>query len=204
MVGDFKDVFHTHAADIQSAITSVGLEDRVLLTGFVPDAELVYLYGRAHALVQPSLMEGFGLPVVEAMACGTPVISSRAGSLPEVVGNAGLFFDPTDVASMAATVNLVLADSRLRDELAGRGAGTCPTIHLGPRGPVTPGMLLGAQYHVGKQVAHEAFPWVSCHPLRRGFRLSLLRAGRDSLADPATARLHQQLLPFLPRPSSGG
>ena len=118
LVGDFKDVFHTHVAEIQSAIASAGLNERVLLPGFVPDAELVYLYSRAYALVQPSLMEGFGLPAVEAMACGTPVISSRAGSLPEVVGDAGLFFDPTDVASMAATISQVLGDSRLRDDLA--------------------------------------------------------------------------------------
>ena len=74
------------------------------MPGFVPDDELVYLYSRAYALVQPSLMEGFGLPAVEAMACGTPVVSSRAGSLPEVVGEAGLFFDPTDVASIASTI----------------------------------------------------------------------------------------------------
>ena len=120
VVGDFKDVFHTHVAEIQSAIASAGLKDRVLLPGFVPDAELVYLYSRAYALVQPSLMEGFGLPAVEAMACGTPVLSSRAGSLPEVVGDAGLFFDPTDVASMAATISQALADTRLRDDLACR------------------------------------------------------------------------------------
>ena len=120
VVGDFKDVFHTHVAEVQSAIASAGLKDRVLLPGFVPDAELVYLYSRAYALVQPSLMEGFGLPAVEAMACGTPVFSSRAGSLPEVVGDAGLFFDPTDVASMAATISQALADTRLRDDLACR------------------------------------------------------------------------------------
>jgi glycosyltransferase involved in cell wall biosynthesis len=120
VVGDFKDVFHTHVAEIQSAIASAGLNDRVLLPGFVPDAELVHLYSRAYALVQPSLMEGFGLPAVEAMACGTPVISSRAGSLPEVVGDAGLFFDPTDVASMAATMSRILSDPRLRDDLARR------------------------------------------------------------------------------------
>ena len=120
VVGDFKDVFHTHVAEIQSAIASAGLKDRVLLPGFVPDAELVYLYSRTYALVQPSLMEGFGLPAVEAMACGTPVLSSRAGSLPEVVGDAGLFFDPTDVASMAATISQALADTRLRDDLACR------------------------------------------------------------------------------------
>ena len=120
VVGDFKDVFHTHVAEIQSAIASAGLNDRVLLPGFVPDAELVYLYSRAYALVQPSLMEGFGLPAVEAMVCGTPVISSRAGSLPEVVSDAGLFFDPTDVASMAATISRALADTWLRDDLACR------------------------------------------------------------------------------------
>ena len=115
-----KDVFHTHVAEIRAAIAAAGLKDRVLLPGFVPDAELVYLYSRAYALVQPSLMEGFGLPAVEAMACGTPVISSRAGSLPEVVGDAGLFFDPTDVASIAATISQFLADSRQRDDLARR------------------------------------------------------------------------------------
>jgi glycosyltransferase involved in cell wall biosynthesis len=118
VAGDFKDVFHTHVAEIQAAITAASLENRVLLPGFVPDADLVYLYSRAYALVLPSLMEGFGLPAVEAMACGTPVISSRAGSLPEVVGEAGCFFDPLDVASMAATIIEVLNDRRLRDDLA--------------------------------------------------------------------------------------
>ena len=118
LVGDFRDVFHTHVAEIRSAIDSAGLNERVLLPGFVPDCELVFLYSRAYALVQPSLMEGFGLPAVEAMACGTPVISSRAGSLPEVIGDSGLFFDPTDVASMAAIINKLLGDDRLRDDLA--------------------------------------------------------------------------------------
>jgi glycosyltransferase involved in cell wall biosynthesis len=99
LTGDIHDVFHTHVPQIRAAIAAFGLEQRVILTGFVPDDDLVFLYSRAYALIQPSLVEGFGLPAVEAMACGAPVISSRAGSLPEVVGPAGVYFDPTDVGS---------------------------------------------------------------------------------------------------------
>ena len=72
--------------------------------------------------MQPSLLEGFGLPPVEAMACGVPILYSRAGSLPEVIGDAGLDFDPTDVAAMAAALGRLLADPALRDEL---GSGRC-------------------------------------------------------------------------------
>ena len=103
------------------------------MTGFVPDDDLVYLYSRAYALVQPSLLEGFGLPAVEAMACGTPVISSRAGSLPEVVGEAGVYFDPTDVGSIAGAIGGLLADPGHRDRLASLRAGALGAIHLGRR-----------------------------------------------------------------------
>src|SRR5262249_58867790 len=104
LTGDLDDVFHTHVPQIREAIAARQLEDRVILTGFVPDDDLVFLYGRAYALVQPSLLEGFGLPAVEAMACGTPLVSSRAGSLPEVIGEAGVYFDPTDIGSIAAAL----------------------------------------------------------------------------------------------------
>ena len=120
LAGDINDVFHTHVPQIRAAIAQHGLHDRVILTGFVPDDDLVYLYTRATALVLPSLMEGFGLPAVEAMACGTPVISSRAGSLPEVVGEAGIYFDPTDVGSMAAAIGSLLNNLEYRDTLARR------------------------------------------------------------------------------------
>ena len=100
IVGDTGDVFHTHVPLLRETVSRHGLESSVIFTGFVPDADLAYLYNHAEALVQPSLMEGFGLPPVEAMACGTPVISSTAGSLPEVIGDAGLFFDPLDLAAM--------------------------------------------------------------------------------------------------------
>jgi glycosyltransferase involved in cell wall biosynthesis len=120
LVGDMKDVFYTHVPEIRSAIARGGLEHRVILPGFVPDTDLVHLYSRAYALVQPSLMEGFGLPAVEAMACGVPVVASRAGSLPEVVGDAGLLFDPTDVGSITWAIEAIVSDRCRRDELARR------------------------------------------------------------------------------------
>jgi glycosyltransferase involved in cell wall biosynthesis len=118
LTGDLHDVFHTHVPQIRAAIVKHDLCDRVIMTGFVPDEELVFLYSRAIALVQPSLLEGFGLPAVEAMACGTPVLSSRTGSLPEVVGEAGVYFDPTDVGSMADAIGSFLSDPEPRDRLA--------------------------------------------------------------------------------------
>jgi glycosyltransferase involved in cell wall biosynthesis len=102
-------------------VARLGLGRRVRFTGFVPDDDLVFLYNRAYALAQPSLLEGFGLPPVEAMACGIPVLYSRAGSLPEVVGGAGLDFDPTDVAAMAGAIGRLLGEPALRDRL-GRAA----------------------------------------------------------------------------------
>ncbi|WZO96375.1 glycosyltransferase family 1 protein [Isosphaeraceae bacterium EP7] len=118
LVGDLGDVFHTHVPELRAVIERLGLGHRVHLAGFVPDDELAYLYSRAFALVQPSLMEGFGLPPVEAMACGTPVLSSTAGSLPEVVGPAGRFFDPRDIDAIARSMRELLDDPAGRDRLA--------------------------------------------------------------------------------------
>ncbi|MEO6811771.1 MAG: glycosyltransferase family 1 protein [Isosphaeraceae bacterium] len=119
LVGDLGDVFHTHVPALRDATKRWNVKDRVIFTGFVPDDELATLYSRAYALVQPSLMEGFGLPPVESMACGTPVLYSRAGSLPEVVGAAGLDFDPTDVRAMTSILDRVASDLALRQRLAG-------------------------------------------------------------------------------------
>jgi glycosyltransferase involved in cell wall biosynthesis len=119
LVGDIGDVFHTHVPELREAVARFILEDRVQFTGFVPDDDLAHLYRRAYALVQPSLMEGFGLPPVEAMACGTPVLSSNAGSLPEVVGEAGRFFNPTDIKAMADAMVELLDHPSERDRLAG-------------------------------------------------------------------------------------
>ena len=119
LVGDIGDVFHTHIPALREAVERFGLNQRAHFTGFVPDADLAHLYRRAYALAQPSLMEGFGLPPVEAMACGTPVLSSTAGSLPEVVGDAGVYFDPTDIQAMTRAIRSLLADPAERDRLAG-------------------------------------------------------------------------------------
>jgi glycosyltransferase involved in cell wall biosynthesis len=118
LVGDVNDVFHTHVPQIRAAISRHRLEERVILTGFVPDEDLAYLYSSAYALILPSLLEGFGLPAVEAMACGTPVVSSRAGSLPEVVGDAGVYFEATDVASIAGAIRMILDEPSQREHLA--------------------------------------------------------------------------------------
>jgi glycosyltransferase involved in cell wall biosynthesis len=120
LVGDLGDVFHTHVPALREAVARLGLDARVNFTGFVPDEDLADIYNRAYALVQPSLAEGFGLPPVEAMACGTPVLASRAGSLPEVVGDAGRFFEPTDVDAIASALGSLLNDPEARDRLAAR------------------------------------------------------------------------------------
>ena len=121
IVGDFTDVFHTEVRQIREQIARVGRPESVLMTGYVPDEDLAHFYRLSYALVQPSLMEGFGLPPVEAMASGTPVLASTAGSLPEVVGPAGLFFDPRDEREIEQVIRHFLADRSGR-EILGRVA----------------------------------------------------------------------------------
>ncbi len=94
----------------------------IIFTGFVPDGELKWLYTNAKAYVFPSLSEGFGLPGLEAMVHGCPVVSSNATSLPEVHGDAAVYFDPEDIADMAEKINQVLAATpKARQELIEKG-----------------------------------------------------------------------------------
>jgi glycosyltransferase involved in cell wall biosynthesis len=102
--------FSMERQKLLSLITKMNLHKDVVFFDYVPDEDLPYFYNAAEVLVMPSLYEGFGLPVVEAMACGTPVVCTHAGSLPEVLGQAGVYVDPTDHRKMADAL-LTLLDN---------------------------------------------------------------------------------------------
>ncbi len=107
--------------DIFAAARDSGYADDLVFTDYIPDADLVALYNAADVFVYPSIFEGFGLPPLEAMACGTPVICSDTSSLPEVVGDAALMVDPYDIETLAATMADVLRSEGLRANLSARG-----------------------------------------------------------------------------------
>ncbi|MGZ4852632.1 MAG: glycosyltransferase family 4 protein [Halobacteriota archaeon] len=94
---------------------------RVRICGYVSDADIQSLYEEADVFVYPSLYEGFGLPVLEAMACGCPIIASNVSSLPEVVGEAGMLVDPYDIEALAYAVSTVLDDDELKREMSRKG-----------------------------------------------------------------------------------
>lgn len=94
----------------------------IVFTDFLPDDQARWIDHHCLAYVFPSLMEGFGLPALEAMAVGAPVVSSNATCLPEVYGNAAEYFDPKDVAQMAAVIDKVISSEKLREKLRGEGA----------------------------------------------------------------------------------
>ncbi len=127
-----------HAAGLADALVIVGrrgwlfdaffadlarspAKDAVLFPGFVPDADLPAVYAGAQVMAFPSEFEGFGLPVLEAMACGAPVVCSNTSSLPEVAGDAALLVDPLDVNILADALARVLQDAPLREQMRARG-----------------------------------------------------------------------------------
>jgi len=102
--------------DILKSPKLLGIEDRVVFTGFVPTEDLPALLSSAKVFVLPSLWEGFGIPVLEAMACGAPVVISNISSLPEVAGEAGILIDPYSVESISESLMSLLKDEKLRQK----------------------------------------------------------------------------------------
>lgn len=106
---------------LQAAVAASGVAGRIVLPGFVDPEDLAALLSGAFAFVLPSWYEGFGLPVQEAMACGTPVICSRVSSLPEVAGDAALLFDPGSQSELEDAMRRLLQRPSLREEFSARG-----------------------------------------------------------------------------------
>jgi glycosyltransferase involved in cell wall biosynthesis len=105
----------------QEAVKNPRVKSRIIFTGFLPDEDLSPIYSGATAFVYPSLYEGFGLPPLEAMQCGTPVITSNTSSLPEVVGDAGITIDPKQEDDLCQALLDIINDSNLRDRLSQQG-----------------------------------------------------------------------------------
>jgi glycosyltransferase involved in cell wall biosynthesis len=106
---------------VAEKVAQLGLQEQVTFTGYVPDEDLPALYNAAELFVFPSLYEGFGLPVLEAMACGAPVVTSNTSSLPEVAGDAAILVDPYDVNAIAQAMRQVLEDPALAEALRQKG-----------------------------------------------------------------------------------
>jgi len=122
LAGDYeKDSFFSDFQEINELAKNLRIMDHIVFTGYVTDAELARLYNAAALFVFPSFQEGFGLPAVEAMACGTPIAASSAGSLPEIIGDAGEFYDPRKSEEMFQTISRLLQDEALLRKLSERG-----------------------------------------------------------------------------------
>jgi len=109
------------ADEVRAYARASAAADAIVFTGYLPDHALAALYSAADALIHPSLYEGFGIPLIEAMACATPVACANTSSLPEIAGEAALFFDPLDPEDMCATMIRLIRDEDLRERLIRAG-----------------------------------------------------------------------------------
>jgi glycosyltransferase involved in cell wall biosynthesis len=122
MVGEYeKEVFHSCYAGIKHQTSELGIASRVIFTGYLPDEELVALLNFASVLVLPSLIEGFGLPAIEAAACGCPVIATTASPLPGLLGEGGIFINPANQEELDAALTRVLESESLRQQMRTAG-----------------------------------------------------------------------------------
>ena len=171
-----------YARLLRERIESLGLHDAIAFAGYTGEDGLRQLYADAACLVLPSLGEGFGLPVLEAMACGTPVITASASSLPEVAGDAALMVDPYDCLDLADAMYRTLTDNGLREDLRAAGLAAGRGLHLeanGARG------VPGARRELSARAKRTVRPYL-CTTVRERFCLLAL-LGLACLAGPAGA-----------------
>jgi glycosyltransferase involved in cell wall biosynthesis len=122
MVGEYqKEVFHSAYAALKRQVEALGIAERVVFPGYLPDEELVTLLNRSTVLALPSLMEGFGLPAIEAAACGCPVIATTASPLPDLLGAGGVYVNPTAPEELEEALVRVLSSESLRQEMRAAG-----------------------------------------------------------------------------------
>ncbi|MBW4613041.1 MAG: glycosyltransferase family 4 protein [Desmonostoc vinosum HA7617-LM4] len=126
---------------LTAQIAQLGITDQVKFLNYVPDQELPKIINQAIALVFPSLWEGFGLPVLEAMACGTPVITSNLSSLPEIAGNAAIFINPYNTREITEAMQAIATDSALRSRLSHQGIIHCQQFSWAKTGQATAEVL---------------------------------------------------------------
>jgi len=107
--------------DINHLVVELGLKDRIRFTGYISSSDLPILYSLAKAFIYPSFYEGFGLPILEAMACGTPVVTSNLSSLPEIGGDAVIYTNPYSVDELANAIRQILSDKELRSRCITKG-----------------------------------------------------------------------------------
>jgi glycosyltransferase involved in cell wall biosynthesis len=119
--GRYQHLGHPLYPDPRETVQRLGLEGQVIFTGQIREQDKAPLFSAATVFAFPSLYEGFGIPVLEAMACGTPVVTSNLSALPEVAGDAGLLVDPYNTDAISAGIHTLLEEQPLREELARRG-----------------------------------------------------------------------------------
>ncbi len=131
-------------SDLAPLVHARNLGERIIFTGYVSDDDLPCWYQAATLFCYPSLYEGFGLPVLEAMACGTPVVTSRTSSIPEVTGEAAVLVDPTDVSALARALKSVLANEVRRNEMSAAGIARSHAYSWGRTAAATLEVIRGA------------------------------------------------------------
>lgn len=166
------DPFHGGQEAIRRAITEAGTESLVRWTGFVPDEELRHLYSRALALVLPSACEGFGLPAVEAAACGAPVVATRESPLPELLAGGGIFIPPGNQAAVTAALRSMLLDQPGRRAMAARARERAASLSW----PATAAVALGAIEEVARPPRHSRPP----RPVERAEEVEEVEAKTES------------------------